>query len=123
VRVIVPGFTDSALIFYGSRATYEELLDGGVALYEHEEALLHAKTAVVDGVWSTVGSSNLDPRSFLHNDELNAAILSEALGREMEAVFQRDLDASRRIDPKAWKARPAGDRLKERCCNLVIHWL
>lgn len=123
VRVIVPAFTDSALIFYGSRATYGELLEGGVALFEYEEALLHAKTAVVDGAWSTVGSSNLDPRSFLHNDELNAAILSEGLGREMEALFERDLEASRRIDPEAWKARPAGDRLKERCASLVSYWL
>ena len=123
VRVIVPAFTDSALIHHGSRATYEELLDGGVAIYEHEEALLHAKTAVLDGVWSMVGSSNIDPRSFLHNDELNAAIVSEEIGRDMEDMFRRDLETSRRIDPEAWRARPAGDRVKEFLSSLLRHWL
>lgn len=123
VRVIVPAFTDSALIHYGSRATYESLLDSGVAIYEHENALMHAKTAVVDGVWSTVGSSNLDPRSFVHNDELNAAVVSTDLARDMEAMFGRDLASSRRIDPQTWKARPARERILERLSSLLSYWL
>jgi cardiolipin synthase A/B len=123
VRVIVPAFTDSALIHYGSRATYDALLDGGVALYEHEEALMHAKTAVVDGVWSTVGSSNIDPRSFVHNNELNAAVVSADLARDMEAMFRTDLANSRRIDPQAWKARPTRERLRERLSSLFSYWL
>ena len=123
VRIIVPAFTDSALIHHGSRATYEPLLDNGVAIYEHEEALMHAKTAVVDGVWSTVGSSNLDPRSFVHNNELNAAVVSADLARDMEVMFQRDLESSRRIDPQAWKARPTHERIKELLSSLLAYWL
>jgi len=123
VRVIVPAFTDSALIHYGSRATYEELLDRGVAIYEHEEALMHAKTAVVDGVWSTVGSCNVDARSFLHNDELNAAVLSVDLARDMEAVFRADLESSRRIEAEEWRARPTAERVKEALSSLLSHWL
>ena len=123
VRVIVPAFTDSALIHYGSRATYEELLDRGVAIYEHEDALMHAKTAVVDGVWTTVGSCNVDARSFVHNDELNAAVLSVDLAREMEAVFRADLGSSRRIEAAAWRARPRADRVKEALSSLLAYWL
>jgi cardiolipin synthase len=123
VRVIVPAFTDSALIHYGSRATYQELLDHGVAIFEHEDALMHAKTAVVDGVWSTVGSCNVDARSFVHNDELNAAVLSVDLARDMEAVFRADLEGSRRIDPEEWRARPRAERVKEALSRLFAYWL
>jgi cardiolipin synthase len=123
VRVIAPSFTDSALIHYGARATYDSLLAGGVQIYEHEDALMHAKTAVVDGVWSTVGSSNIDQRSFVHNNELNAAVVSADLAREMEAMFRRDLESSRRIDPLAWKARPARERVSEFLSSLLAYWL
>jgi cardiolipin synthase len=123
VRIIAPAFTDSALVHYGARATYDSLLEGGVAIYEHEDALMHAKTAVVDGVWSTVGSSNIDQRSFVHNNELNAAVVSADLARDMEEMFRRDLESSRRIDPAAWKARPARERLSEFLSSLFAYWL
>jgi cardiolipin synthase len=123
VRVIAPAFTDSALVHYGARATYDALLEAGVAIYEHEDALMHAKTAVIDGVWSTVGSANIDQRSFLHNDELNAAVVSADLASEMEAMFRRDLEGSRRIDPAAWKARPARERIAEFLSSLFAYWL
>ena len=123
VRVIVPAFTDSPLIHYGSRATYEELLDRGVAIYEHDAALMHAKTAVVDGVWSTVGSCNVDARSFVHNDELNVAVSSVGLARQMQAVFEADLESSRRIEPEKWRARPRADRIKEALSSLLTYWL
>jgi cardiolipin synthase len=123
VRVIVPAFTDSALIHYGSRATYQDLLERGVAIYEHEDSLMHAKTAVVDGVWSTVGSCNVDARSFVHNNELNAAVVSVELAREMEAVFRADLESSRRIEAEAWRARPTADRVKELLSSLLSYWL
>ncbi len=123
IRIIVPGFTDSRPVYYASRATYGELLESGISLYEHNEALLHAKTAVVDGVWSTVGSCNIDPRSFVHNNELNAAVVSADLGRDMERVFQQDLENSQRIDPKAWSERPAGERVLEFMSGLFSYWL
>jgi cardiolipin synthase len=123
VRVIAPSFTDSALIHYGARATYDSLLEGGVQIYEHEDALMHAKTAVIDGVWSTVGSANIDQRSFVHNNELNAAVVSADLAREMEAMFRRDLESSRRIDPDEWQARPARERISEFLSSLFSYWL
>jgi cardiolipin synthase A/B len=123
VRIVVPGFTDSRPVYYASRATYGELLENGISLYEHKEALLHAKTAVVDGVWSTVGSCNIDPRSFVHNNELNAAVVSADLARDMEKVFQKDLENSQRIDPKTWSERPASERVLEFMSGLFSYWL
>lgn len=75
VRIIVPGITNSPLVRHASRSWYGTLLKKQVRIYESAHALLHAKTAVIDGIWSTVGTSNLDYRSFLHNDEINAVIL------------------------------------------------
>jgi cardiolipin synthase len=123
VRIVVPGFSDSRPVYYASRATYEDLLESGISIYEHNESLLHAKTAVVDGVWSTVGSCNIDPRSFVHNNELNAAVVSSDLGRDMERVFQNDLENSQRIDPKTWKDRPASERMLEFLSGLFSYWL
>ncbi|MER3445630.1 MAG: hypothetical protein C4291_01815 [Candidatus Dadabacteria bacterium] len=60
MRILLPGFSDHRMILYASRARYTELLEAGVKLYESKDRLLHAKTAVIDGLWSTVGSSNLD---------------------------------------------------------------
>ena len=79
VRIIVPATSDSTVVLHSSRYHYGPLLESGVRIFEHRDAMLHAKTAVVDGIWSTVGSSNLDYRSFLHNDEVNAVIVGGRL--------------------------------------------
>jgi cardiolipin synthase len=84
---------------------------------------LHAKTAVIDGVWSTVGSANLDWRSFLHNEEVNAVILGDEFAEKMEALFQRDLAASRRVTLEAWKTRPFIHRVKETMGRMMEYWL
>ena len=110
VKLILPSATDSSLVFHAGRAHYEQLLRGGVKLYERHEALLHAKTAVIDGVWSTVGSTNLDWRSFLHNQELNAVILGAEFGAKMRAAFERDLAASEHITLEAWRSRAIDPR-------------
>jgi cardiolipin synthase len=123
VRIIVPGFTDSGAIYHASRATYGELLEAGVQIYEHNEALMHAKTAVIDGVWSTVGSCNIDPRSFVHNNELNAVIVDGEFARSMQKMFNADLENSERIDPETWDDRPASQRMKEFLSGLVSYWL
>jgi cardiolipin synthase len=70
-----------------------------------------------------VGSSNIDQRSFVHNNELNAAVVSADLARDMEAMFRWDLEGSRRIDPAAWKARPARERIAEFLSSLFAYWL
>jgi cardiolipin synthase len=123
VKLIVPSTTDSSLVFHAGRAHYEPLLEGGVKLYERRAALLHAKTAVIDGVWATVGSTNLDWRSFLHNQELTAVILGSEFGAKMRAAFDRDLAASDQITLEAWRRRPITTRAKEAFARLWEYWL
>jgi cardiolipin synthase A/B len=118
VRLILPGRSDSAAAFYAGRSHYAELLEGGVRIYERRSALLHAKTALVDGVWSCVGSSNLDWRSALDNDEINAVILGREFGQQMQAAFARDIAASEAIELTTWKRRPVVPRLKELAARL-----
>lgn len=123
VRLILPGSTDSWLVFHAGRRHYAELLDGGVKIFERKNALLHSKTALIDGVWSSVGSTNLDWRSFLHNDEVNAVILGQAFGAQMQTMFDMDLAESTPITPEAWQQRPLGDRLKETAARVWEYWL
>jgi len=123
VKLIVPSTTDSSLVFHAGRSHYEQLLEGGVKLYERRAALLHAKTAVIDGVWSTVGSTNLDWRSFLHNQELTAVILGTDFGAKMRDAFARDLAASDQVTLEAWRKRPLSTRLKETFSRMWEYWL
>jgi cardiolipin synthase len=113
VRLILPGASDFQLVLHAGRSHYGELLRGGVKIYERRGALLHAKSALIDGVWSTVGSTNLDWRSFLHNDEVNAVVLGQEFGAQMQAMFEADLAASQPITLEAWEGRPLSDRLME----------
>jgi cardiolipin synthase len=94
-----------------------------VQIYERREALLHAKTAVIDGVWVTVGSTNLDWRSFLHNQELTAVILGSEFGAKMREAFERDLAVSNQITLEAWRSRGIGTRAKEWFGRLWEYWL
>jgi len=118
VKLILPSHSDSAVVFHAGRSHYSSLLEGGVKLYERLGELLHSKTAVIDGVWSTVGSSNLDWRSFLDNDEVNAVILGREFGQKMQAAFAGDLAASRAIDLESWERRPFSFRIKEWMARL-----
>ncbi|HEX9685695.1 MAG TPA: cardiolipin synthase [Burkholderiales bacterium] len=113
VRLILPGYSDSASVFHAGRSYYSSLLEGGVKIYERVGALLHSKTAVIDGVWSTVGSSNLDWRSFLDNDEINAVILGREFGQKMLDVFAGDLKASQAIELESWERRSLMLHFKE----------
>jgi cardiolipin synthase len=123
VRIILPGNTDSWLVFHAGRSYYAELLGAGVKIYERRDALLHSKTALIDGVWSTVGSTNLDWRSFLHNEEVNAVILGQEFGAQMRAMFETDLAASSLITPEQWEQRSIGNRLKETLARMWEYWL
>ena len=123
VRVIVPGFSDSNAVLYASRLRYGYLLKHGVKIYESTLSVLHAKTAVIDGIWSTVGSSNLDYRSFLHNDELNAIILGGPFATQMEEQFLLDLGNAQPISLDAWKGRPLVERIREFFSWTIQYWL
>ena len=113
VRLILPSHSDSATVFHAGRWHYSDLLKGGVRIYERKGALLHSKTAIIDGVWSCVGSSNLDWRSALDNDEINAVILGREFAQQMQAVYAADIAASQAIDLESWEKRPLVNRFRE----------
>jgi cardiolipin synthase len=75
-----------------ARSHYEALLKSGIKIYEWQGQMLHAKTATIDGVWSTVGSSNLDWWSIARNNEINAVIISHSFGDEMNQMFRSDME-------------------------------
>ena len=123
VRLILPSETDSWLVFHAGRGYYAQLLRAGVKIYERRGKVLHSKTALVDGVWATVGSTNLDWRSFLHNHELNAVVLGTEFGAQVQAMFEADLAASDAIQLQQWERRPLDVRLKEGFARLWEYWL
>ena len=123
VKIVLPGNTDASLTLSAGRYHYSELLKSGVKLYERRDVLLHAKTAVIDGVWSTVGSTNMDFWSFSSNDEVNAVILSKEFAAEMEKMFARDLAESHEIRLEEWKKRPLLKRIKEWFAHQFERWL
>lgn len=113
VKIVLPARTDGWVVFNAGRSFYEDLLEAGVKIYERKARVLHAKTAVIDGVWSTVGSSNMDWRSLLSNDELNAVILGPEFAARMNAMFDHDLADSVEITAENWRSRSFADRLRE----------
>ena len=123
VKLILPGQTDSWLVFHVGRGYYAELLQAGVKIYERHGVILHAKTALIDGVWATVGSTNLDWRSFLHNYELNAVVLGAEFGSQVQAMFNRDLSASQPVLLGPWQQRSLDLRAKEWLARLWAYWL
>lgn len=114
VRLLMPGETDVSLMQHAARSHYQRLLDAGIRLYEYQDTMMHAKTAVIDGSWATVGSANLDYRSFILNDEANAIIIGRDFGRQMERMFEEDLESAQAIEAQAWGERPWLQRVKER---------
>lgn len=123
VKIVLPGTTDSSLTLSAGRYYYSELLKSGVKLYERRDVLLHAKTAVIDNVWSTVGSTNMDFWSFSTNDEVNAVILNKEFAAEMEKMFAGDLAESDEIRLGEWKKRPVLERIKEWFAHQFQRWL
>lgn len=113
VRLMLPAKSDSALALAVGHAAYEDLMEAGVKLFEFGDGRLHSKSAVIDGVWSTIGSSNIDHRSILFNDEVDAVILGRDTARQLEAQFVADEAAARRIDLARWRERPLGERIEE----------
>jgi cardiolipin synthase len=111
------------MVLSASRSRYGDLLEAGVRIFENQNAVLHAKTAVIDGIWSTVGSSNLDYRSFLHNDEVNAIVIGEEFGLEMEKQFLQDMTQAREIELHEWNDRSVWSRFREKLSWTIEYWL
>jgi cardiolipin synthase len=113
-KVIVPGKnSDHLLTRRSSRRLYGPLLNGGAQIYEYQPSMMHNKTLVIDGVWSVVGSTNFDHRSFGLNDEANLAALDRGLAARLEEDFQRDLAVSKRVTYKEWRRRSPFERMHE----------
>jgi cardiolipin synthase len=123
VKLVFPSISDAGVVFYAGRSFYSELLDAGVKIHEFQQSVLHAKTAVIDGAWSTVGSANLDVRSFLHNTEVNVVVIGENFGAIMDSAFQEDLKNSVEIAKEQWEQRPLWDRIREATARTLGYWL
>lgn len=120
VEIIVPGkIIDSKIVRQASRGRWGELLEAGVAIYEYQPTMYHVKVLVVDGLWSSVGSTNFDNRSFALNDEANLNILDAGFAAEQEAVFERDKLQAHQITLEAWRNRPRMERFKEWLAGLL----
>jgi cardiolipin synthase len=115
VRVLTAGpETDVKTTWYAGREHYEELLKGGVRIYEYQPTMMHAKTLVVDGLWSSLGTMNFDNRSLVFNDESNLAVLDPAIGAEMERIFMEDLPFAKEIVLPEFEQRPWTSKMLEK---------
>ena len=124
VRVLAPSKdTDVPVVRHAARAHYDELLAGGVRIWEYQPTMMHSKTIVVDGVWSLVGTMNFDNRSLALNDEVTLAAWDSALGAEMERLFLEDLEHSLEIVADEFERRSSWERLKESGAVLLSRWL
>jgi cardiolipin synthase len=123
VRLLVPLKSDVPLAQWAARAAYSGLLASGVRIYEYQPRLLHAKSIVVDGDYATVGTANMDYRSFLLNYELNLFTRDTRLCRELEKVFRQDLALSEEIHGEHWNRRPWTQKFLELIGWLARHWL
>jgi cardiolipin synthase len=123
VKLILPGITDSSLVFHAAQSFYSQMLDCGIRIYQLQLAVLHAKTAVIDHTWSTVGSTNLDTRSFLHNKELNVIVWGDEFGNAMEKAFADDLRNTVEVTREKWEQRPGIDKLMEWFARRFAYWL
>lgn len=113
ISFLVPGVIDHPLVRHAGRRNFGRLLEEGIEIHEYTAALLHAKTMVIDGIWATVGSTNLDHRSFALNEELNVVVYDADVAGRLEAVFQQDLANSRQVTYKDWSHRGLTSRLLE----------
>ena len=113
VRVLVPGAIDHNIVRQASRRQFGSMLRAGIQIFEYTPALLHSKTMVIDGVWSTIGSTNLDNRSFAVNDELNLIVYSRPVAQRLEQIFADDIALSRPVTYTAWRNRGLASKILE----------
>jgi cardiolipin synthase len=120
VRIITPGhFTDEAMVRRASRGLWGELLEAGVEIYEYQPTMFHCKLMVVDRLMTSVGSTNMDMRSFRLNDEANLNVYDAAFSERQAEIFEKDLERSVRITHEAWLQRPLLHKLRDRAATLL----
>jgi cardiolipin synthase len=114
VEIVVPGERNNlGYVRRVSRSTYGALLEAGVRIFEYRPTMMHAKVAEIDGLWCSIGSANIDSRSYYLNDEANVNVRSERIAAEVRAMFAADRAASDEITLAAWKGRSVGERIAE----------
>ena len=114
VRLLVPRVSDVPPALYAAQRQFERYLTWGIRIFEWPGPMMHAKTAVIDTLWSTVGSYNMDPLSLLLNDELTAVMLNRDFGARLEAMFREDFGACRELTLEVWRGRGWLRRLAEK---------
>jgi cardiolipin synthase len=121
VRVLVPstGGSDNPMVQHAAHRNFEKLLKCGVRLFEYSHTLLHQKIMTVDGVWSAIGSSNFDDRSFETNDEISLSIADVALAARLDAIFERYVQRADEVDLERWVRRGWWHRLKDNAYYLM----
>jgi cardiolipin synthase A/B len=121
VRVLMPATSgsDNPIVQHAGHRNFEKMLECGVRLFEYPYTLLHQKIMTVDGVWSAVGSSNFDDRSFETNDEITLAIKDEAVARRLDAVFDRYVPRAHEIKLEAWRKRGTWHKVKDNTFYLL----
>jgi len=120
IQIIAPGpLTDTRITRFASRATWGELLQAGVEFYEYQPTMFHCKGMVVDSLWSSVGSTNFDERSFKLNEECNLNVLDADFAAEQERIFEEDLKKSHKITYEEWAHRPRWKKLREKVASLA----
>lgn len=111
--------TDVKMTWLAGRSHYEELLEGGVRVYEYQPTMMHAKTIVADGLFASVGTLNFDNRSLVFNDESNLLMLDAAMGAQLDSIFMADLAFTTEITLETFRERPWTARLKETFAGLL----
>jgi cardiolipin synthase len=123
VRLLLSGRSDVPLVCWAGRAFYQRLLDAGIRIFEYQDRVMHAKTATIDGSWTTIGSYNLDRMSYFRNLEVNVIVFAESVARKMEEMFIKDLAKAVEIMPVEWRKRPFSWRLKSEIAYFFRKWL
>jgi cardiolipin synthase A/B len=123
VRIIAPAFSDVQSAVYAARASYGDLLDAGTHIHEMHDAVVHAKIAVVDDTWTVIGSSNLDRRSVIFNNEVDAVILGHDTAGQVEALMRQFMDVSREVELAKWEQRPIRERMREWEARIWEYWM
>jgi cardiolipin synthase A/B len=115
VKIMVPSTdaTDNAIVQHASHHHFGTLLKRGVKIWEYDRTLLHQKVLVIDGIWSCVGSTNFDDRSFQLNDEVSMGVLDPAVAAQLRGAFDADLRFARRVNLQAWQDRPVWHKLQD----------
>ncbi len=113
VKVLLPVESDVPAVTYATRRLYSWMMRRGIELYEWPQSILHSKTAVVDGHWCTVGTHNIDYRSWAYNLEINVAVEDAEVAGRLEARMEEDIAGSVRVDPHNWRFRSLGQRVLE----------